>query len=168
MFFFFFFLLLLLLFLTSNKPDRHDGRVPSQQGASTTCNLTYWEVSHQTYLQTLLASLVVAKGHNSDLLSGRGRGGGGLGKIGVAKRATFSPSVKRGGSFWQKSMSPILDINCPPTPTIIFIPAKLSFPEHIFFFKIFQPAKIGLKNRYFEEQIHWVSLFFICHAPYTE
>ena len=94
-FFFFFFLLLLLLFLTSNKPDRHDGRVPSQQGASTTCNLTYWEISHQTYLQTLLASLVVAKGHNSDLLSGRG---GGLGKIGVAKRATFSPSVKRGGA----------------------------------------------------------------------
>ena len=96
MFFFFFFFLLLLLFLTSNKPDRHDGRVPSQQGASTTCNLTYWEVSHQTYLQTLLASLVVAKGHNSGLLSGRGGGGGGLGKIGVAKRATFSPSVKRG------------------------------------------------------------------------
>ena len=76
-FFFFLLLLLLLLFLTSNKPDRHDGRVPSQQGASTTCNLTYWEVSHQTYLQTLLASLVVAKGHNSDLLSGRGGGGGG-------------------------------------------------------------------------------------------
>ena len=95
--FFFFLLLLLLLFLTSNKPGRHDGRVHSQQGASTTCNLTYWEVSHQLYLQTLLASLVVAKGHNSDLLSGRG-GGGGVGKIGVAKRATFSPSVKRGGA----------------------------------------------------------------------
>ena len=166
--FFFFLLLLLLLFLTSNKPDRHDGRVPSQQGASTTCNLTYWEVSHQMYLQTLLASLVVAKGHNSDLLSGRVGGGGGLGKIGVAKRATFSLSVKEGRNFWQKSMSPILDINCPPTLTIIFIPAKLSFPEHIFFFKIFQPAKLGLKNRYYEEQIHWVSLFFICRAPYTE
>ena len=80
--FFFFFLLLLLLFLTSNKPGRHDGRVHSQQGASTTCNLTYWEVSHQLYLQTLLASLVVAKGHNSDLLSGRGGGvgGGGVGR----------------------------------------------------------------------------------------
>ena len=30
------------LFLT---PSKTDGRVPSQQGAPTTCNLTYWEVS---------------------------------------------------------------------------------------------------------------------------
>ena len=166
--FFFFLLLLLLLFLTSNKPGRHDGRVHSQQGASTTCNLTYWEVSHQLYLQTLLASLVVAKGHNSDLLSGRGRGGGGVRKDRCGQKGDIFAFSEEGGSFWQKSMSPILDINCPPTPTIIFIPAKLSFPEHIFFFKIFQPAKIGLKNWYYEEQIHWVSLFFICRAPYTE
>ena len=83
-----------------------------------------------------------------------GEGGGGLGKIGVAKRATFSPSVKRGGggggSFWQKSMSPILDINCPPTPTIIFIPAKLSFPEHIFFLQNLPASK-----NWPEEQILW-------------
>ena len=39
----------------------------SMHGAPTTCNLTDWEVSQQTYLQTLRASLVVAKGHNSDL-----------------------------------------------------------------------------------------------------
>ena len=32
------------LFLT---PSKTDGRVPSQQGATTTCNLTYWEVSQQ-------------------------------------------------------------------------------------------------------------------------
>ena len=30
------------LFLT---PSKSDGRVPSQQGAPTTCSLTYWEVS---------------------------------------------------------------------------------------------------------------------------
>ena len=30
------------LFLT---PRKTDGRVPSQQGAPTTCDLTYWEVS---------------------------------------------------------------------------------------------------------------------------
>ena len=29
------------LFLTS--PSKTDGRVPSEQGAPTTCNLTYWE-----------------------------------------------------------------------------------------------------------------------------
>ena len=47
------------LFLT---PSKTDGRVPSQQGAPTTCNLTYWEVSQQTYVQTLLATLGVALG----------------------------------------------------------------------------------------------------------
>ena len=45
------------LFLTLSKTD---GRVPSQQGAPTTCSLTYWEVSQQTYVQTLLATLGVA------------------------------------------------------------------------------------------------------------
>ena len=42
------------LFLT---PSKTDGRILSQQGVPTTCNLTYWEVSEQTYVQTLLASL---------------------------------------------------------------------------------------------------------------
>ena len=44
------------LFLT---PSRTDRRVPSEQGAHlhVLCNLTYWEVSQQTYLQKLLASL---------------------------------------------------------------------------------------------------------------
>ena len=45
------------LFLTLSKTD---GRVPSQQGAPTTYSLTYWEVSQQTYVQTLLATLGVA------------------------------------------------------------------------------------------------------------
>ena len=50
------------LFLT---PSKTDVRVPSQQGAPTTCNLTYWEVSQQTCVQTLLASLGVVIGQNS-------------------------------------------------------------------------------------------------------
>ena len=29
------------------SPSKTDGRVPSQQKAPTTCNLTYWEVSQQ-------------------------------------------------------------------------------------------------------------------------
>ena len=141
-----FFFLLLLLFLTSNKTD---GRVPSQEGAYTTCNLTYWEVSQQTYLQTLLASLVVAKGHNSDLISGRG---GGLGKIGVAKRATFSPSVKRegGGGELVRKIHVIYSRHQFPSDTNNHLyPRKTFRPGTCYFFKIFQPAKIGLKNRYF-------------------
>ena len=44
------------LFLT---PSRTDRRVPSEQGAPTLCNLTYWEVSQQTYVQKLQASLLL-------------------------------------------------------------------------------------------------------------
>ena len=55
------------LSLTLSKTD---GRVPSQQGAPTTCNLTYWEVSQQTYVQTLLSSLGVVIGQNSEPSSG--------------------------------------------------------------------------------------------------
>ena len=48
------------LFLT---PRKTDGKVPSQQGESTLCNLTYWDVSQQkTYVQTSLASLGVVIG----------------------------------------------------------------------------------------------------------
>ena len=46
-------------------PSKTDGRIPRQQGAPTTYNLTYREVSHQKYVQTLLASLGVVIGHNS-------------------------------------------------------------------------------------------------------
>ena len=77
------------LFLT---PSKTDGRVTSQQGAPITCNLTFWEVSQQTYVQTLLASLGggglggvgevgrtmgVAKGRNSPIQCGEWGGGGG-------------------------------------------------------------------------------------------
>ena len=52
-------------------PTKTDGRVPSQQGAPTTCNLTYRRV------QTLLASLGVVIWQNS--ASGGGGGGAGRG-----------------------------------------------------------------------------------------
>ena len=67
------FLETIYLFFT---PSKTDGRVPSQQGAPTTCNLTYWEVSQQTYFQTLLASLGVVIGQN--LVPQWGGGGGRL------------------------------------------------------------------------------------------
>ena len=96
-------------------------------------------------------------------------GEGGLGKIGVAKRATFSLSVKEGRNFWQKSMSPILDINFPQTPTIIFFPAKLSVPEHIISSKSSSQQKLArrtdiLRNRSigcpcfsFACTLHWIN-----------
>ena len=45
-------------------PSKTEGRISRQQSAPTTCNLTYWEVSQQTHLQTLLATLGVVQGHN--------------------------------------------------------------------------------------------------------
>ena len=39
-----------------HTPRKSDGRVLSKQGAPTTCNLTYWEVSQKTYVQTSQAS----------------------------------------------------------------------------------------------------------------
>ena len=57
------------LFLISSKTD---GRVPSQQGAPTTCNLTYWGVSQQTYVQALLPSWGVVIEQNSELHWGEG------------------------------------------------------------------------------------------------
>ena len=47
------------LFLT---PSKTVGRVPSQQDAPKTCNLTYWEAPQQTYAQRLRASLGVIIG----------------------------------------------------------------------------------------------------------
>ena len=103
------------LFLT---PSKTDGRVPSQQGAPTTCNLTYWEVSQQTYVQTLLATL------------------------GVALGAKFSPSVGQlgGGRFLTNNTNNSnLDIKSPQTTWIFYFQGNLSFQGHQFF-QISQPA----------------------------
>ena len=62
-----------------HTPSKTDGRVPSQQGALTPCNLTYWEASQLTFVQPLLTSL---GGQRAEPFNGgrgvRGRGGGGL------------------------------------------------------------------------------------------
>ena len=57
-----------------------NGRVPSKQGAPSTCNLIYWEVSQQMYVQTLMASLGVVRRQNSAL-----QGGGGGGWVATGK-----------------------------------------------------------------------------------
>ena len=75
----------------------------SQQGAPTTCNLTYWEVSQQTYVQTLLPSLGVV----------------------------IEQEVRLGGrGFWQIAPT---TFKSPQTPLIVYFPATISFQGHINF-----------------------------------
>ena len=92
-------------FKCSPRPtsSKSDGRVPSQQGAPTTCNLTYWEVSQQTYVQTLLPSLGVVI-EQEMRLGGRG--------------------------FWQIAPT---TFKSPQTPLIVYFPATISFQGHINF-----------------------------------
>ena len=61
------------LFLTLSKTC---GRVSSQQGAPTTCNLTHGKASQQTFVRTLMATLGVVIGQYSDVQWGGGGGGG--------------------------------------------------------------------------------------------
>ena len=102
-------------------PSKTDGRVPSQQGVPTTCNLTYWEVSQQRYLQPLLAGLGEATGQNSDLQWGVE---GGI-ETWVWPKGEFIPSG--GGEVSGKKLMPdILHIKSQQTPTVIFFQATLS------------------------------------------
>ena len=58
-------------FICSSIPARLVEEFPASKVHLLTCNLTYWEVSQQTYVQILLASLVVVIGQNSALPLGR-------------------------------------------------------------------------------------------------
>ena len=62
-------------FICSSLPARLVEEIPASKVHLLTCNLTYWEVSQQTSVQILLASLGVVIGQNSALPLGR-RGGG--------------------------------------------------------------------------------------------
>ena len=111
------------VFLT---PSKTDGIVPSQQVVPTTCNLTYWEVSQQRYLQPLLAGLGEATGQNSDLQWGVE---GGI-ETWVWPKGEFIPSG--GGEVSGKKLMPdILHIKSQQTPTVIFFQATLSIFGHI-------------------------------------
>ena len=105
----------LVLFLT---PSKTDGRIKSQKGAPTICNLTYQEVSQLTYVRTLLPSLGVVIGQNSALTSNQ----------------------------------------IPSDPMNCLLPRNCFLPRTYYSFQVSQSAKICLKNRYFEKQIHWVPL----------
>ena len=109
---------MIYLFLT---PGKTDGRVPSQQGAPTTCNLTYWDVF------PAIVCLDVT------------------GQFGYGHREKLSPSVTN--STYQlfetpKNQIPSDTLNCLfPSNTFTFL------PRTYYFFQISQPAKNCLKNR---------------------
>ena len=116
---------------------------PGQQGAPTTCNL---EVSQQTYVQTLLASLGVVIWQNSALQWGLDR------KLGVWPREEeLTASVEGGQGFQHQIPSDTLNYLF-PSNAFNFLPGTQNY------FKIAQPAKICLTNRYIEDYIHWVPL----------
>ena len=89
----------------------------SQQGAPTTCNLTYGKASQQTFVRTLMASLGVVIGQYSDIQWGR-RGGLRLDN-GCGGRAQFTRSVggRRGGKKVSVNIAAILDVKYPQTRT---------------------------------------------------
>ena len=97
----------------------------------------YWEVSSNSVIQPFSSE--------------GGGGGGGLDKeLGVAKGQDLA---LQWGGFCQQHMAAILDIKYPQTPWFAYFPATPSFKGHNYVFQISQPAKICLKNRYFEEQM---------------
>ena len=127
----------------------------SSQPARCNYNLTYLEVSQQTYVQTLLASLGVAIGAKfRPSVMGRGVFGR---KIGVTYRrnSPFQWWGRGGGEgLWQITHSSYSTHKIPQTPWIIVFPATLSLQGHIISSTSPSQKIFFLKNRYFEEQIH--------------
>ena len=98
-------------FLTLSKTC---GRVSSQQGAPTTCNLTYGKASQQTFVRTLMASLGVVIGQYSEVQWGRGGGGIAIGQWLWLTGATYP--VSGGGGEVSVNLAAILDVKYPQTP----------------------------------------------------
>jgi len=122
------------------------GRVSSQQGVPTICNLTYGKDSQQTFVQTLKASLGVVMGQYSDLQWGRGalrldNGCGG--------RAQFTRSVgEEEGRACQITHSSYSRRQIPSDAPNIPFPRNSFLPRTCHYFHISQPAKNCQKNSY--------------------
>ena len=141
------------VFLT---PSKTDGRVPSQQGVPTICNLTYWEVSQQRYLQALLAGLGEATGQNSDLQWGQR----GAQKHGCGQKANLS--LQGVGKFLAKKLMPdILHIKSQQTSTVIFFQATLSIFGHTTSSKLPSSKNWPEEHMFFQKQIYWVPLIHV-------
>ena len=134
------------LFLT---PGKTDGRVHSQQGAPTTGNIIYWDFPSRRMSKRYWLVWVWSNWKSAFQCGGGGGGGRG-------RNSSLHLRVLRRGGRCFRQIAP-LDIESPHTPFIIYFPATLSYKD-ILFFPISQPARICLKNRYFEEHIHWVPL----------
>ena len=77
---------------------------------------------------------------------------------GVVIGQNFSLSVSEGGQrmFCQIAHSSYSTHQIPSNTLNCLFPSNNFFLRRYNFFKISQPAKIRLKNRYFQGQIHWV------------
>ena len=150
------------LFLT---PSKTNGRIASQQGAPTTCNLTYCEFSQQTYVQTLLVSLGAVIEQTS-ALQWRGRR---RGKAAPLENWVWPEGeihwlhwgAGRGRGFWHwiaHTSYYNTTHQIPSKDPEVSIPGNTFLPRTNYFSQTSQPATNWLKNRYFEEQIHWVPL----------
>ena len=108
------------IFICSSLPARLMEEFPASKVhlQPATCNLTYSEVSQQTYVNILLGNLGV------DVRQNWGRGGG-------------------GDSSYSGHQINLYTLNCPRDTFL---------PRTYYFFQISQPAKMCLKNRYFEEE----------------
>ena len=142
-------------------PSKSDERVPSQHGAPTCTpwNVTYWEVSQETYVQTLPVTGYWVWGHKEKFRPSGclGGGGGGLGKtMGVAEGCNSPLQWEGGGTFWQLKQSNYSRQEIPSDAQNCLFPQNTFLLWTYYYLNISQQAEIGLKNRYFEEQIHFV------------
>ena len=142
------------LFLT---PSKTNARVLSHQGSHTTCNLTYSEVSQQTYVRTLETGLGVVLG-KIRTFSGEGglekrvspkgeihpfsreRGLGGREKVKIIAAGAYHPD----GSY-SRHQIPFRHSD------LSFFPATLSFQGHII-------SSTSPSQQKFAEQIDWIPL----------
>ena len=93
---------------------------------------------------------------NSDLQDVWG-GGGGLGKtMGVAEGCNSPLQWEGGGTFWQLKQSNYSRQEIPSDAQNCLFPQNTFLLWTYYYLNISQQAEIGLKNRYFEEQIHFV------------
>ena len=81
----------------------------------------------------------------------------------VYARSAFYPSLRftlslQSAFYTQSAFYPWSAVCSPQSAVFVLHWLIFQFPRTYYFVQISQPAKICLKNRYFEEQIHWVPL----------
>ena len=118
------------LFLT---PSKTGGRVPSQQGALTTCNLTYRKFPSRRMSRHYWPVWVCSQGKIKDF-----RWGGG---DGTTIRNWVGTEVSD-----KQHIAAILDIKSPQTPCIVYFPGTLSFQGHLISSKSHSQQKLACRT----------------------